>query len=96
MHSEETKRKISIAKTGAKIFKTRGENNCNWKGDQVGNKALHKWIRRNHPPKKDECMFCLKETNKLDLANMTGVYDRDRSNYMYLCESCHTSYDHGK
>ncbi len=68
-----------------------GENNRLWKGDEVGYFGLHVWVRRHFPPP-DKCGFC-HEKKKLQLANMTGVYDREFKNWKYLCSKCHMDFD---
>ena len=65
-----------------------GENNGNWKGDNIGKgSALHVWVRRNFPVP-EVCDNC-RQKQRLDLANITGVYSRDFSNWKYLCRKCH-------
>lgn len=68
-----------------------GENNNQWKGDKVRYHALHEWVR-NHLSKPDLCQMCNKD-KKLDLANITGEYDRYFKNWLYLCRSCHMKWD---
>jgi hypothetical protein len=67
------------------------ERNPMWKGDRVQHKALHVWLRRRIP-RVDVCEIC-SVRKALDLANVTGVYDRNLSNYRYMCRSCHTKLD---
>jgi hypothetical protein len=66
-------------------------NNPVWKGDGVGKPALHQWVRRRlyKPELCQECNFY----NPYDLANVTGVYSRDLSNWKYLCRRCHMESD---
>ena len=96
--SEEHKRNIGLARLGSKGYwagKTRpeisGENNNLWKGDKVGYSPLHRWIRK-HNPMPDKCSNC-NEDKKLDLANMTGIYNRESKNWKYLCRKCHLYLD---
>jgi len=71
----------------------RGEKSHSWKGDDVGIHALHAWVNRNKPkPVGGKCEICYVE-QYYDLANITGIYDRDFGNYQYLCRSCHTIFD---
>jgi len=68
-----------------------GERNGMWKGDKVGIKQLHGWIKeRKKKPK-----FCEKcKINKpFDLANISGKYLRDIKDYEWLCRSCHMKSD---
>jgi hypothetical protein len=77
--SEEHRRKMSLAKLGAK--------QPLWKGDQVGYGSLHEWVK-NHKLRPELCEDC-DESPVKDLANITGVYNRDFSNWKYLCHKCH-------
>ena len=86
--SEETKKKISETLKG----KNKRENNPNWKGDKVSNKALHTWIKTNKP-KPECCEICGKKTNKLDCSNKDHKYSRNLEDYQYLCKKCHAQYD---
>ena len=64
----------------------------NWKGNDVGNKGLHQWIRR-HIDKPKICEVCKDKNKKVQLANKTGIYDRNFENWFYLCAKCHINYD---
>lgn len=68
-----------------------GNKNPLWKGDKVSIIALHQWVN-NHLPKPDLCQMC---GNNLiyDLANVTGIYNRDFNNWKYLCRRCHMKSD---
>ena len=69
----------------------REKDNYMWKGDSVGKKALHIWIRlRLIEP--ENCPNCGK-VETLDLANKTGKYLRDLSDWEYLCRRCHMESD---
>jgi len=61
------------------------------KGDKLGYQAIHKLVRRIKPIPLN-CEFCGK-SKKLQLANMTGVYDINPDNYKYLCSKCHVYHD---
>ena len=82
LHNEEHKRKISMSLLG---------NTRNFKGNNVGYHALHHWIRKYLPSSKI-CQICNKIPS-YDLANITGTYNRDFSNWKYLCRSCHMTLD---
>jgi len=68
-----------------------GEKNKFWKGDKVGNKALHSWVSRQigNPHK---CLLCEKE-GRVELSNKNGKYTRELSNWQWLCSKCHKKYD---
>ena len=78
-HTEETKKII-----GKKNF---GKNNGMWKGDNVGYGSLHEWIK-NRKPKPKFCEIC-KIKPPIDLANISGKYKRDLSDWEWLCRKCH-------
>ena len=48
---------------------------------------MHKWVRQ-HKPKPDLCEECgIKPP--YDLANISGEYKRDITDYRWLCRKCH-------
>jgi len=67
-----------------------GSDHPNWKGDHVGNSALHEWVR-NHLPKPDRCERC--NTNKPREVSNDGTYSRDLLGWEWLCRSCHLRKD---
>jgi hypothetical protein len=69
----------------------KGKNNPNWKGNKVGYKALHKWIRQ-HKPKPKLCEICGKN-EPYDLANISGEYKRDINDFEWICRGCHIKKD---
>lgn len=77
--TDEICKKISDGKMGSK--------NPMWKGDEVGYVAMHDWVNR-HKPKPDLCECCDKEKPR-DLANISGEYMRDLSDWEWLCRRCH-------
>lgn len=91
--SDVAKVKISLANSGERngMHARIKELHPNWKGDAVRYIALHQWIRR-HLVISKVCQFCNK-AKPTDLANITGNYDRDFTNWKYLCHSCHVRYD---
>lgn len=80
-----------MSKTQFKKGDNSGKLNNEWKGDDVGYHALHAWIRR-HLPKPEFCQMCNTKP-ATDLANITGIYNRDFSNWKYFCHQCHLIYD---
>jgi hypothetical protein len=78
-YSKKTKQKMSIVK--------RNEKHPQWKGNDVGYGALHKWISKNKP-KPELCEECNKK-KLLELANISGEYKRDINDYRWLCRKCH-------
>ena len=69
----------------------KGNKNGMWKGDDAGYVALHLWVNSNWKKEKicEEC----RTKNNVQLANVTGVYKRDFSNWKYLCSKCHYKHD---
>ena len=64
-----------------------------WKGDNVNIRAsLHEWIRYNLP-QPEFCQIC-QQKPPYDLANITGIYNRDFINWLYLCRGCHMRFDY--
>lgn len=69
----------------------RDELNPLWKGNQVGYNALHLWVRqRYHKP--ELCEHCTTRPS-IDLANKSGLYIRDLTDWWYLCRKCHMDMD---
>lgn len=64
-----------------------GERNNNWKGDAVGIDALHAFIR-SRLTKPEKCVHC-NDAPPIDLANKSGKYKRDVSDWEWLCRRCH-------
>lgn len=71
-----------------------GEKNTQWKGNDVGYSALHKWINKWFK-KNESCEECGKYTGWLDWANVSHEYKREVSDWMTMCRSCHAKYDRG-
>ncbi len=63
------------------------ENHPSWKGDKVGYTSLHAWVRR-HKPQVYLCENCNLKPS-YDLANISGLYKRDFSDWEWLCRKCH-------
>jgi len=78
-HSEETKKKIGAANSR--------EKHWNWKGDEVGYDALHRWVykEKGRPVSCEHCG----ESKRLEWSNISGDYKRDARDYEALCVKCH-------
>jgi hypothetical protein len=90
---ESKKGKCFITEEGKKSLSEsrKAENNPMWKGDNVGYASIHEWIK-NRIPKPQLCQCC--QTNiPYDLANISGLYKRDLSDWEWLCRSCHMHKD---
>lgn len=71
-----------------------GEKNPRWLGDSVGYVSLHYYIKARLE-KPLVCSVCgLRK--ELDLANKSGKYVRDVSDWLWLCRGCHNIYDKRK
>jgi hypothetical protein len=75
-----------------------GEDNHKWKHDDVGYRALHKWVERNlGKPKR--CEFCGLDNltcHKIHWANKSHKYLRDKKDWIRLCAKCHKMFDSSK
>lgn len=102
-HSEETKRKMSLAKKGKMpknlawlhkhiVGKKRpdlvGENNSNWTGDKVTYRKLHDWVQY-HLGKANHCENDLAHiATRYHWSNISGEYKRDLLDWKQLCPKC--------
>ena len=70
-----------------------GKSSNAWKGEKAGYHAVHIWLSKHHN-KGDSCEHCKTTTaSRLEWANISGEYKRERDDYMVLCPSCHRLYD---
>jgi len=76
---------------GGKAISKLEDKNPNWKGDVVGLKALHEWVKRRKIKTKF-CEKCLKAPPR-DLANISQEYRRDLNDFEWLCRKCHMEKD---
>ena len=98
--SKETRRRMR-----ASSQRISGDQHPNWKGDKVGYRQLHRWVNKNiSRPNKCEnssCVYPREDANgkmmlkpkRLHLANISGHYKREASDWIRLCPSCHKIYD---
>lgn len=75
----------------------KGETNPGWKGDDVGYKNIHEWVKR-HKAKTGVCEHCranrgTSSGHATHWANIDHAYRRDLDDYIELCPSCHKKYD---
>jgi len=59
----------------------------------VSYSGLHQWVRK-YLPIPDLCENPGCQNPPHDLANVTGIYNIDFSNWKYFCKSCHTGFDY--
>lgn len=117
--SEEHKKKLSIAhkgkhysrkteiKKGQRLspkteFK-KGNIPWNWKGDDVGYGALHKWVSNKLGKaikcercgiEDKKCSCCGQYKNNIHWANISGKYKRELNDWQQMCINCHSDYDY--
>lgn len=75
--------------------KLAGTNNYAWKGESVGYRGLHQWVRRLKG-KPTTCSTCGKFSEKpriIQWANIDGQYRRDVHDFVAMCCSCHKKHD---
>lgn len=88
------KKKVHFFTIYNKTHIRKGSDNGNWKGDEVGYKALHYWLNQNFG-KDRKCEHCESTKKKMySWAKKKGLeYKRDRTHFIRLCQSCHLRYD---
>lgn len=69
-----------------------GEQNHNWKGNNVSYTNLHVWVRK-YKPKPEKCEECGERKEHLELSNISGEYKRDIDDFEWLCRSCHIKFE---
>ncbi len=98
--TEEHKRKIAEAHTGMKkpwtVLRNKkypnvGEKSGNWKGNNVGYIAIHNWAHK-WVGLKDKCELCPSNI-RLEMANISGQYKRESTDWRTLCRVCHVKVD---
>lgn len=70
-----------------------GAANHRWKGDQVGYRELHRWLRRVRGAP-GPCEWC-GNSEYTEWANKGHEYRRDAGDWLALCRPCHRSHDSG-
>jgi len=75
--------KVSVSKLN--------ELNPQWRGDDVGYASLHAWVRRKL--KKPSRCICCQKVKPRDVANISGKYKRDLTDWEWLCRRCHMETD---
>ncbi|MBM3703256.1 MAG: hypothetical protein FJW63_09810 [Actinobacteria bacterium] len=75
-------------------------NHYAWKGDKASKNAIHTWLKKKIFKHRFICMHCGKIPErgkngilKIHLANKSGLYKRDKNDWLILCISCHWKYD---
>lgn len=75
--------------------KTMGDKHYSWKGQHVGYRGLHYWIRRKlgAPVSCVRCGAQKTTPRSIQWANIDGHYRRVLADYISLCASCHKFHD---
>lgn len=91
--------KISKSHTGLKKpwSSMPNEKNPGWKGQRVGYRGLHYWVRR-YLGKPDRCSnkYCKGVSGYFAWANRDRKYRRSLKDWIMLCGSCHTIADRNR
>jgi len=70
-----------------------GTQNGNWKGEEATYSAKHTWMRTNFGTP-SFCEHCkTTENRRYHWANISGEYQRERSDWLRLCVPCHKRND---
>ena len=95
--SPETRQKISEAQSQRGREGTRGEKAWNWKEEDVGYSALHRWVRKNFA----KTGICQEYDRNVGSKTQAGThwacigheYTRKREAWRELCPRCHRAFD---
>lgn len=76
-----------------------GEKHWNWQGGKSWKRVLHFWVEKQFGYPR-ECVYCgvrdLKRKNGsrcIQFANVSNTYKKELSDWMTLCQKCHSRYD---
>lgn len=104
LYSVEYLEKLRKAHTGKKqsfetiekrVSKFRGSKHKLWKGNDVGYRGLHYWVKRELGTPA-YCAYCNDNSkNTYHWANISHAYKRELSDWVRLCVNCHSKYDRG-
>lgn len=102
-HDKEWREKVSKALKGRKLTlehrkkigeSQKGEKGNNWKGELATYNSIHSWIRDTFG-KPNQCEHCYLffTGRKIEWANKSGEYKREREDWIRLCAKCHRKFD---
>ena len=103
-HSDETKRKMSIAMLESPSEKRlsywdrmkglKNEKSNNWK-EEVGYSGNHQWMNANYgKPLECESTSCTHKSKVFEWCLKKGYkHSKDKEAYIRMCRSCHRKYD---
>jgi len=84
--SKEYRERMSKIKLAAEST-SRGEHRPEWKGDDVSNAELHKWVRY-HKTKTGVCQRCKRKRYTM-WSNIEHRRKRNLDDFIELCVPCH-------
>lgn len=70
----------------------KGKDSPRWKGDNIKYNSAHLLVAKLKP-NTGYCSKCGIKKERLELANLSGIYNRDPGNYIWLCTKCHRKMD---
>lgn len=77
-----------------KIPKESVERRLKFKGDEKAYQKIHRWVHTNlGKPSKCENCGVLGTGHKMNWANKSQQYKKEKSDWMQLCPTCHVNYD---
>lgn len=73
--------------------RNKGKESPFWKGEKAGYGAVHTFLTKNYK-KKDYCENCKTfDFSRIEWANISGKYHREREDYWCLCPPWHRKLD---
>lgn len=88
-----SRERIQSEKVTLSLLGKNGEGSRRWKGEEASYVAKHMWLTK-HYDKGDTCERCgTTNASRLEWANISGEYLRNREDYKVLCPSCHRKMD---
>ena len=71
------------------------ENHPNWKGDDAGKTAMHRWVMRKKgkPHICEDCGKYVEDLRHIHWSNKDHTYKRILEDYTRRCLKCHYDYD---
>ena len=61
----------------------------------MGYFALHTWVKRELGKPKN-CIHCDEDKKRIEWANKSHEYKRDKEDWISLCKKCHHKHDKGR
>lgn len=80
-----------LKRNNIEVKKNIGEKKPGWMGENASYSTIHDWVRR-WKIKQINCELC-KESKKLEVHNINGLYKRNLSDWVWLCRKCHQKVD---